>query len=77
MNPYDATVWNKMVNGKQFTIVFHIDDLLLSHLNPNIVTSYIRKLHKEYGSLENLTVTRGKVHEYLGMTIDFRVKSEF
>jgi hypothetical protein len=76
MNPYDACVWNKMVNGKQFTIVFHIDDLLLSHLNPNIVTLYIKKLHKEYGTLENLTVTRGKVHEYLGMTIDFRVKSE-
>jgi hypothetical protein len=76
MNPYDACVWNKMVNGKQFTIVFHIDDLLLSHLNPNVVTLYIRKLHKEYGSLENLTVTRGKVHEYLGMTLDFRVKSE-
>jgi hypothetical protein len=76
MNPYDACVWNKLVNGKQFTIVFHIDDLLLSHLNPNIVTLYIRKLNKEYGSLANLTVTRGKVHEYLGMTIDFRVKSE-
>ena len=76
MNPYDACVWNKMVNGKQFTIVFHIDDLLLSHLNPNIVTLYIRKLHNEYGSLENLTVTRGKVHEYLGMTIDFRTKYE-
>jgi hypothetical protein len=76
MNPYDACVWNKMVNGKQFTIVFHIDDLLLSHLNPNIVTLYINKLNKEYGSLANLTVTRGKVHEYLGMTIDFRVKSE-
>ena len=76
MNPYDACVWNKLVNGKQFTIVFHIDDLLLSHLNPNIVTLYINKLNKEYGSLANLTVTRGKVHEYLGMTIDFRVKFE-
>ena len=38
MNPYDAYVWNKMVNGKQFTIVFHIDDLLLSNKNPNIAT---------------------------------------
>jgi hypothetical protein len=76
MNPYDACVWNKLVNGKQFTIVFHIDDLMLSHMNPNIVTLYIRKLQKEYGSLENLTVTRGRVHEYLGMTIDFRVKGE-
>ena len=48
----------------------------MSHLNPNIVTLYIKKLEKEYGSLANLTVTRGKVHEYLGMTIDFRVKLE-
>jgi hypothetical protein len=46
MNLYDACEWNKMVNGKQFTIVFHIDDLLLSYLDPNIVTLYIRKLHK-------------------------------
>ena len=67
MNPYDAYVWNKMVNGKQFTIVFHIDDLLLSNKNPNIVTLYIRKLQQEYGSREDLTVTSGKIHEYLGM----------
>ena len=76
MNPYDACVWNKMVNENQFTIVFHIDDLLLSHKNPNIVTLYIRKLQQEYGSREDLTVTRGKIHEYLGMTLDFRVKFE-
>ena len=76
MNPYDAYVWNKMVNGKQFTIVFHIDDLLLSNKYPNIVTLYIRKLQQEYGSREDLTVTRGKIHEYLGMTLDFSVKLE-
>ncbi len=71
MNPYDACLWNKMVNENQFTIVLHIDDLLLSHKNPNIVTLYIRKLQQEYGSREDLTVTRGKIHEYLGMIIDF------
>ena len=76
MNPYDAYVWDKMVNGKQFTIVFHIDDLLLSNKYPNIVTLYIRKLQQEYGSREDLTVTRGKIHEYLGMTLDFSVKLE-
>ena len=26
MNPYDPCVWNKIVNGKQLTIVFHVDD---------------------------------------------------
>jgi hypothetical protein len=74
MNPYDPCVWNKMVNGKQITIIFHIDDLMMSHKNPNIVTLYIRKLEKEYASRDPLTVMRGKLHEYLGMTVDFRTK---
>ena len=56
-NPYDACVWNKMVNGKQFSIIFHIDNLLLSNKYPNIVTLYIRKLQQEYGLREDLTVT--------------------
>ena len=63
-----------MVNWKQCTIVFHLNDLLLSNKNPNIVTLYIRKLQQEYGSLEDLTVTRGKILEYLDITLDFRVK---
>ena len=74
MNPYDLCVWNMMVNGKQLTIIFHIDDLMMSHKNPNIVTLYIRKLEKEYAKRDPLTVMRDKVHEYLGMTIDFRTK---
>ena len=76
MNPYDVCVWNIIVNGKQFTIVFHINDLLLNNKNPNIVTLYIRKLQQEYSSQEGITVIRGKIHEYLGVTLDFRVKLE-
>ena len=26
-NPYDPCVANKMINGSQFTIVWHVDDL--------------------------------------------------
>ena len=76
MNQSDACICNELVNGKQFTIVFDIDDLLLSNNNPNIVTLYIRKLKQEYVSREDLTVTKGKIHEYLGMTLDFRAKLE-
>jgi hypothetical protein len=76
MNPYDPCVWNKMVNGKQITIIFHIDDLMMSHKSPNIVTLYIRKLEKEYARRDPLTVMRGKLHEYLGMTVDFRVAKQ-
>ena len=76
MNPYDPCVWNKEIEGKQFSFMFHIDDLLGSHYLLHIVTLYIKKLKDEYGSNDPLSVTRGKVHEYLGMTIDFCVKGE-
>ena len=50
----------------------HIDDLLISHVNARVVTEYITELERVYGTRDELTVLRGKVHEYLGMTVDFR-----
>ena len=76
MNPYDPCVWNKMVGGKQMTIMFHIDDLLMSHLLPHIVTLFIKKLEQEYATRDPLTVTRGLIHDYLGMTFDLRVPGQ-
>ena len=32
MNEYDTCIFNKMINGTQFTIKFHVGDLKLSHL---------------------------------------------
>jgi hypothetical protein len=36
-----------------------------------VVTDIIDKLSKEFGNEAPLTVRRGKVHEYLGMTLDY------
>ena len=33
VNPYDPCVANKMIDGSQFTIVWHVDDVKLSHKN--------------------------------------------
>ena len=63
-----------MIEEKQMTVLFHIDDLMLAHLMPHIVTELIRLLDGVYGSQDPLTVTRGKIHEYLGITIDFSLK---
>ena len=71
MNPCDQCVANKIIEGKQCTILWHVDDIKISHLDPNVVTAIIEQLKKEYGKYADLTVTRGKVHEYLGATIDF------
>ena len=71
-NPYDPCVVNKSINGHQCTILWHVDDLKISHVDPNVVSAVIADLEKEFGQEAPLTVTRGKVHEYLGMTLDYQ-----
>ena len=43
INPYDPCVANKMVNGHQMNICWHVDDLKVSHKVKNAVTALCRK----------------------------------
>ena len=43
-NPYDACTMNKIVNGEQLTIVWHVDDCKISDKDKNVVDDTIRKL---------------------------------
>jgi hypothetical protein len=43
-NPYDPCVANKMVNGKQLTIGFHVDDCMLSHVDSKVIDKMIEWL---------------------------------
>jgi Reverse transcriptase (RNA-dependent DNA polymerase) len=72
-NPYDFCVVNKTVNGKQLTIVWYVDDLKISHVDSSVVDSMIDSLKKEFGQVSDLTIRRGKVHDYLGIKFDFSV----
>ena len=45
--------------------------LKISHEGPQLVMSIINKLKKRYGNEAPLTVKHGKVHNYLGTTLDF------
>ena len=56
------------------TIVWHVDDLKISHVDANEVTEVIDWLKGIYG--DNMRVSRGKVHDYLGMILDFSHKGE-
>ena len=76
INPYDACVANKEISGKQCTIIWHVDDLKISHCNAEIVSMMIDKLEGVFGKEAPLTVHRGVVHEYLGMKIDFSRKGK-
>ena len=41
LNPYDLYVANKIINGKQCTIVWYVDDNKISHEDPAIVDTII------------------------------------
>ena len=69
MNPYDPFIANKMVKGKQMTIIWHVDDLKISHRDGLEITKIIKRLRKIYGDIK---VKRGKQHHYLGMELDFK-----
>ena len=68
LNPYDACVTNKEINGSQCTTIWHVDDLKISHNDPKVVDSVLAWLEKLFGKL---VTRRGKKHTYLGMNLDF------
>jgi len=74
INEYDQCMANKTINSKQCTIIWHVDDLKISHVNKNFVEDIIRLLNKKFGKESLLTTTRVRVFEYLGMTLDYTTK---
>ena len=74
LNPYNACVANKTINELQATIVWHIDNLKISHKDPAIVTDILQHLTKRFGTDRLLIISQGKAHKYLGMTIDYGQK---
>jgi hypothetical protein len=51
--------------------MWHVDDIKVSYSDPNVADTVLNLFEGQYGKEAPLTVTRGKVHKYLGMTINF------
>jgi hypothetical protein len=51
VNPYDPCVANKMVNGKQLTVSWHVDDLKASHMDPKIIDGFVQWNEETYGAI--------------------------
>ena len=69
VNPYDFCVGNKVINCKQCTITWYVDDNKLSHDDPKVVDSVLSMIKRYFG---DITITRGKEHKFLGMNIKLR-----
>jgi hypothetical protein len=79
INPYDPCVANKNIEGEQITICLHVDDCKLTHRKTKVTNSMIEYLRQEYESIFEdgsgaMMMSRGKIHKYLGMTLDYTVR---
>ena len=75
-NPYNPCVVNKQVEGSQYTIMWHVDDLKISHTNKEVVTKIIDKINEKYGGIMPVSISRGKIQDYLGMVFDYTTPGE-
>jgi hypothetical protein len=67
-NPHDICVFNEGQGEDQVTICLYVDDLLITSSNSIKIDNFLQRLKDHYRELK---VTRGKVHNYLGMRFDF------
>ena len=65
LNPYDKCVAKKNIEVKQCTIIWHVEDIKISHTNKNVVENILKKLNDEFGQESPLSTCRAKVLEYL------------
>jgi hypothetical protein len=53
-----------------------VDDLKISHVQSTVVDAFIDDMEREFGKEAPLNKSRGKVHDYLGMTLNFSKPGE-
>jgi hypothetical protein len=77
INPYDPCVANKVVDATQLTVSWHVDDLKASHKKSSVIDEFLKWIVRTYGKIGRVKITRGKTHEYLGMTLKYTEDGSF
>ena len=74
LNLYNSCFVNKIVDGKQFTFTWHVENLKLSHIYKKVVDYIVEWMKGLYG--QDMRMYRGKNHDCLGMVIVFSVRGQ-
>ena len=61
---------NNIIDNKKCTILWHANYLKTSYSEPAVISRFLADIDAEYGKIAKITITQGKVHKYLGITID-------
>jgi hypothetical protein len=71
-NNYDPCTFNKIINGEQVTVQFHVDDLKIYHKEQSVLDVILNDLDLKFSTKKKaLTSSTGLIHDYLGITIIF------
>ena len=66
INPYHRYLDNKMIECRKCTILWHVNDLKLSHVSDEVLTQEINLMNEQLARKDVIpTICRGKVHNYL------------
>ena len=73
MNPCDPCAATKHMAGNQMTMVWHVDDLKVSHVGSKAVDQFVEWVETKCGDpkIGKVKSKRGKLHECLGMALDY------
>ena len=68
-NPYDRCVFNRHEqDGSQCSLCVHVDDIMITAASERHLDKVIEDTKSVFG---DITIVRGKNHDYLGMSFDF------
>ena len=71
-NPYDPCNFNKTINKQPMIIQFYVNNFKCSHMEYCVLDDLVKQLNDVYRtSKKELFETKGGIHKYLGLTIDF------
>ena len=51
LNPYDKCVANKVINGKQCTVAWHVDDVIATHVEQKVLDELGEQMKTDYGDM--------------------------
>jgi hypothetical protein len=79
MNPKDLCCFNRETSEGQVTVIFHVDDLMISSIHePHLDTleDNLGQVFHDKDGKSSIKRNAGLIHDYLGMTFDFSTPSK-
>ena len=76
LNLYDWCIINKIINSKQCTILWYVNNVKISYIDDTVIKKIIGKFNQVYRKKPSLTINREKIYNYLGMKLDYSTKEK-